>query len=218
MRMYGKPIHPSRWYYGLGALVFFVGTAVCALIAITQFYRYFEEPKQIVIPGEKVLSFEKKGRYTLYYEYLSVVDGRVFDTGKSFIDIDPMLSHTESGVEVPFSRARITFNRYIFGEYRDAIALLNFRIDTTGDYYFHADFINKDEPPEVVLSVAPDYIFIALRTAAITIPIGLMTLIASVMVVTITYFRRREHRLLTLYQTHVTLKPRKIHSTPHLWN
>ena len=213
-----KPIQPSRWYYGLGALIFFVGTALTALIIITQFYRYFEEPRQFLIPGTGTMTFEKSGPYTIYYEYLSEYNDRKFDTGKAFIDIEPELRNKQTGDEIYLSRARITFNRYIFGPNRDAIALLNFNIEKPGEYEFTADLIKDDNVTEVVLSIAPDYIHIALVTMSWSIPLLFLTIIASIVAVLITYFKRREFVKMREYENKIFPSAKTILKIPQPWN
>lgn len=213
-----KPIQPSRWYYGLGALIFFIGTALTALIIITQFYRYFEEPQQFLVPGEDTITFKRSGSYTIYYEYLSEYEGRKFDTGKAFIDLDPELRKTETGESVHLSRARITFNRYIFGTNRDAIALLNFRIDKPGTYEFKALLSDEYDETEVILSIAPDYIHIALVTFGWSVPLFFLTVIASIIALLVTYFKRREAATLREYEKKILPSARTILKIPQPWN
>jgi len=213
-----KPVTPSRWYYGLGALLFFVGTALTALIIITQFYRYFEEPHQFLIPGTGTITFEKSGPYTIYYEYLSEYNGRTFDTGKAFIDIEPVLRNKQTEETIYLSRARITFNRYIFGANRDAIALLNFRIEKPGEYKFSADLAKEYNETEVVLSIAPDYIHIALVTLSWSIPLLFITIIASILTILITYFKRREYVTLKKYENKIFPSAKSILRVPQPWN
>ncbi len=216
--MYKKPIQPSRWYYGLGALIFFVGTALTALIIITQFYRYFEEPQQFLIPGEGSITFEKAGAYTIYYEYLSEYDGRRYETGKAFIDIEPELRNKQTGEKIHFSRARITFNRYIFGAHRDAIALLNFRLDEPGEHRFKASLINSKPGTEIILSIAPDYIHIALITLGWTIPLLFITIIASIVAILVTFFKRRETVKMREYENKIFPSAKTILKIPQPWN
>jgi hypothetical protein len=216
--MHDKPIQPNRWYYGLGALIFFTGTALTALIIITQFHRYLDEPMQIPAPGHATIAFERTGPYTVYYEYLSEYDGRRFDTGKAFIDLDAELRSTDTAEPVYLSRARITFNRYIFGPHRDAIALLNFRVDTKGEYEFIVSLPNDHEDADLVLSVAPDYIRIALVTIGWSIPLFFLTIMASIIAVLITYFKRRETIQLREYEKKILPSARTILKLPQPWN
>lgn len=216
--MYKKPIQPSRWYYGLGALIFFAGTALTALIIITQFYRYFEEPQQFLIPGSGTIMFEKAGAYTIYYEYLSEYNDRKFDTGKAFIDVEPELINNKTGEKVYLSRARITFNRYIFGAHRDAIALLNFRIDDPGEYRFDASLVNSTPETKLILSIAPDYIRIALVTLAWSLPLLFITIIASIVAMLVTYFKRREAVKLREFENKIFPSAKTILKIPQPWN
>ncbi len=216
--MYEKPIQPSRWYYGLGALIFFVGTALTALIIITQFYRYFEEPRQFLIPGEGTIAFERAGAYTIYYEYLSEYNSQIFDTGKAFIDIKPELQNKKTGEVIDLSRARITFNRYIFGTHRDAIALLNFRIEKEGEYQFRATLADDQEETEIILSIAPDYIHIALVTLSWSVPLFFLTIIASIVAILVTYFKRRETIMIRDYEKKIFPSAKSILKIPQPWN
>ncbi|KAK0330897.1 hypothetical protein LTR94_031031 [Friedmanniomyces endolithicus] len=68
---------PGRGWYALAALPMICGFAAMGAVLFTQLSKLDDGLEQIVVPGARELRLEP-GRHTVFLEYRSVVDGRVY--------------------------------------------------------------------------------------------------------------------------------------------
>ena len=77
------PITPAKRWYWLGSIAIAAGVIAGTIVAvngIVSAVRQVDHFARIVVPGKAELSFARAGKYTIYYEYRSEVDGQAFDT------------------------------------------------------------------------------------------------------------------------------------------
>ena len=178
--MDAQRMKPSGWYYALAALVPLLG----CLLAAAGVYQWFprlpgtfeakmnlDNLTQVVVPGSKDITFAESGAYAVYYEYRSVVDGRVFASRETPPGLACTLTSRATGAEVGVAPDYVKTNRYASRE-RERVGVLigSITIDEPGVYAFscrHADGMSQ---PEIVLAVGPNFVWeffsIAARSVA----------------------------------------------------
>ena len=75
-------IKPSRWYYVVAGTALVTGGAVFAVFLLNGVSGLTEGLTQIVVPGRHELILSETGRYTVFHEYRSVVENRVYSMPK----------------------------------------------------------------------------------------------------------------------------------------
>ncbi len=144
---------PSRWFYGLAVVIALAGSAVFIVFLLGSLGGLTKGLKQVVVPGNYEMMFEKTGTYLVYYEYESVGNGRVFSTGKIVSDLKCAVNHRESGRTILTGPASVS-STYTMGS-RAGTAILQFRIDEPGLYDFSAWYDNGGQ--DIVLAVGQDF-------------------------------------------------------------
>lgn len=132
---------PSRKWYAVALAVALAGAAASAILVVTQLSGLTDRLHQVVVPGERELTLDEPGRYTVFHEAQSIVEGQVFNTadlpGLQFIvlhvdadtvlDISPPTGQVtyavggRSGVSVGSFEAPAAGRYVVAGRYPDGI-------------------------------------------------------------------------------------------------
>jgi hypothetical protein len=107
-----------------------------------------------VVPGSGDITLSQAGKYTVFYEYRSMVDNRIYSTGEEIPGIQVNLVSKDTGAEIPLSAASVNTTYTIGG--RSGIALFDFGIDQPGVYELSASYpasVQGQQRPEIILAV-----------------------------------------------------------------
>jgi hypothetical protein len=80
-------IRPSRWFYLIGIIVLIGGPAVSSAILFPTILSNIsnmaaEIPStQVLVTSSSDITLSQPGKYTVFYEYRSIVGNRVYSTG-----------------------------------------------------------------------------------------------------------------------------------------
>ena len=204
-----KATKPSRWYYGLAALVPLLG----CLIAIAMAHQWFpglpgtleakmdlDNLTQVVVPGSEDITFHESGAYAVYYEYRSVVDDIVYTSSETPPALVCTLTSRATGADVAVVPDYVKTNTY-GGKNRDRVGVLirSITIDEPGTYTFSCRYEDGRSGPKTVLAVGPNFVWEFFGIAARTIVVataGLAVLsgsgvVAAVVVIVIAIKRRQ---------------------------
>jgi hypothetical protein len=183
--MNGEEIRPGRWYYGLAALVFVGGWVLFGIFLWKNLSGIADQLQQVVVPGKASLNLPSPGKYTIYYEYESVVGSKVYSSGQTLSGLEVTLVSAATGDEVALSRTDVD-STYSMGG-RSGKAVFDFTIDRPGAYEFAAHYPEGEEGPEVVLAVGQGFTGRILVTVfgALGIVFGSMALAVAIAVITV---------------------------------
>ena len=193
---------PSGWYYALAALVPLLG----CLLAAAGVYQWFprlpgtfeakmnlDNLTQVVVPGSKDITFAESGAYAVYYEYRSVVDGRVFASRETPPALTCSLTSKATGTEVTVVPDYVETNRYSTRDQgRVGVLIGSITIDEPGTYTFSCHHADGTSQPEKVLAVGPNFVWefftfaartVARAMGALAVPLGSAAVAAVVVIV-----------------------------------
>ncbi|MBW3666802.1 MAG: RDD family protein [Actinobacteria bacterium] len=140
---------PSRWWYALAGLISVAGLATAGVLVVRMLGEVPDTLTRVVVPGEAVVDLAEPGTYTIYHEYHSVVDARVYSSGGELSSLRVTLE-TFDGRPVNLDSPGGTFEYAIGG--RSGVAVLTFRAQEPGTYRMTAHY-PAGEGPEAVLAV-----------------------------------------------------------------
>lgn len=112
---------------------------------------------QVVVPGKSDITLSQTGKYTIFYEYHSVVNNRIYSTANHIPGIQVSIVSTNTGSEIPLSIPSVDMN-YTIGN-RSGVGLYDFNIDKPGIYEMSASYNftqgmqMQQEGQEIVLSI-----------------------------------------------------------------
>ena len=184
---------PSRWYYVLAGLVLGAGLAGFGLFLFHGISGLTGGMTQVVVPGEHELTLSKTGAYTVFHEYQSVVDKKVYSMTQGAISgLQCSLRSKLSGEEIPLTQSGMNAT-YSMGS-RSGVSVLDFRIDSPGIYVLSAAYSPGSEGPETVLSVGQGFLKQLLLTILGSIGIMFGAVGGAVAIAATTFVKRRKSR------------------------
>lgn len=186
-------VRPSGWWYVAAGVIFTAGFGVFAWGMVTGFAQMFggiSSNQQVVVPGERTVSLPSPGHYTIYHEYLSTVDGKVFSRAGSMSGLTCKLVGKATGRQVPLSAPTMNETYNIGG--RSGVSILGFTIDAPGEYVLSAS--GPDDGGQAVLAVGRGFNWGSLtRMIASGLAMGLCILVG-VLIFVLTIIKRTRCR------------------------
>lgn len=154
--MSNQYMKPSRWYYGLAIVIFIIGVSLFTLFLFNSLIGLTEALTQVVVPVNSDILLPETGKYTIFYEYQSVVGDKLYFTGEKLSGLQCTLTSKVTGYRVALSRP-LTRSTYSLGG-RKGVSVLEFNIDQPGIYEFSASYPGGHEGPEVVLAMGQGFL------------------------------------------------------------
>ena len=184
----GRRKGPGQVWYAVAALPLLCGFAAMGMVVFTQVSTLDDGLEQIVVPGARELSLEP-GQHTVFLEYRSVVDGRVYA-----VDQVPGLAvHVEAadGAPVAVSAPRASTTYTLGG--RQGAAINVFRIEQAGAYRISADY-DGQEGPQTVIAVGQGFMGQLFATVLLALGAAFSGMILTAAAVIGVYLARRRAR------------------------
>jgi hypothetical protein len=161
---------PSRGWYGIALVVMLVGVAAFVAsvkVAQEKVADRLSQMQRFVAPGSTTLTFDRPGRYLVYYEKVGEFDGRSFDTTRVFretpaLDVD--LRHDMTGEYVTVQQVKYEENQaQMFNagransEFVFTLPPESFAEDAAGSvgYTISAAHENPEITEDILLAVGP---------------------------------------------------------------
>lgn len=179
---------PGRGWYALAALPMICGFAAMGAVLFTQLPKLDDGLEQIVVPGARELRLEP-GRHTVFLEYRSVVDGRVYA-----VDQVPGLAvHVEGADGAPVAvSAPMGSSTYSMGG-RQGEAINVFSVERAGTYRISADY-DGQVGPQTVIAVGQGFMGQLFATVFLGLGAVFLGMILTVATVVGVYLARRRAR------------------------
>lgn len=181
---------PGRRWYAIAAGVFLLGIAVCAAFVFLRLRGLGDELPQIVVPGSAELRLGEPGRYTIFHETESVVDGRYYapsDVSGLYVTV----VSTETGEEVPLEEQGAETTYSVGG--RAGRGVLVFDIARPGVYEVSGSYDGGQGTPTVI-AVGHGFGRKLVLTIGGAIAIGFLGFALAATIGIVTFFRRRRAR------------------------
>jgi len=186
--MIEEEIRPSRWYYGLAGLVFVAGWVLFALFLFQNLSGLSDTLQQVVVPGSVELTLSQPGKYTIYYEYRSVVGSKIYSADQNLPGLECVLVSKTTGSKVALSRASVSSSYSMGG--REGVAVFDFTIEQPGVYELSAGYPVGQEGPEVVLAIGQGFVVRILTAVFGGLAIVFGSMAAAVAIAVITLVKR----------------------------
>lgn len=133
---------------GIGCLLV---AALLGYRAVTGFLGLTDDLIRVVVPDTVDITLTSTGRYTIFYEHRSTVDGRVFNTPETLEGLRISLTSRETGSLVPLTAPGSDVEYSMRG--RSGYSALGFHIDQPGTYELSAFYEGGRQGPDVVLAI-----------------------------------------------------------------
>ena len=143
-------IRPSLWHCLWGVLLILIGGGFFARTLFHGIMHVTDSLTEVVVPGTQQLNLVP-GRYTVFLEEESVVNGKVYSTTGSIAGLSCRVQSVSSGAAIPIGPAQANVNYSVSG--RSGRSVLEFSIARQGQYAFACDYGENAKGPDVVVAV-----------------------------------------------------------------
>ena len=208
-------IRPSRWFYLIGIIVLIGGPAVSSAILFSTIFSNIgnmaaEIPSiQVLVPSSSDITLSQPGKYTVFYEYRSIVGNRVYSTGQDIPSIQINLVSKDTGDEIQLSSALVN-RTYTIGS-RSGVGLFDFVIDEPGAYELSASYPpaaaagqleEEGQEQEIVLAIIHTSVIEKIFGSIMgmvtsTVVVMFIPFVVGVAIIIITFIKRRKARART---------------------
>jgi hypothetical protein len=136
---------------GIGYAIFFMIKGISALPG---------ELQRVVIPGESAFTIDQPDEYTIFYEYKSFMNGKVYATGMNLGAFEVKITDP-NGSDVPLNPSTVS-NEYDAGSY-SGYAVYTFDAQATGEYTISGSIEGAGDDPtqtssqRAVLAIGKDF-------------------------------------------------------------
>ena len=182
-----------RQKYILGSVLGIIGIIGFIIFVVFLFKQIKEQaPKiQVVVPGMHEIKLSEPGQYTIFYEYRSVIDSKIYMTGEALAaELLVTLYHRAGDKKVDLNQPSMN-NTYNMGG-RAGISLLEFNIDNPGIYIINARYAGDLEKPDIVLAVGQFKLFGVIFGAIGIFFISLIIAITGCIIILVAYLKSRK--------------------------
>jgi hypothetical protein len=203
-----SPQKPSRWFYVVGIVILIVGPVVSSVVLFSSVFSNLGnmaaeiQSTQVVMPGSSDITLQQTGKYTIFYEYRSMVGNRIYSTDENIPGIIVNIVSKGTGDGIPLSSAS-TNSSYSLGS-RSGIGLFDFDIDEPGIYELSASYPavqgqQEEQRQEIILAVIHSSVIERIFGSIMGIVASAMAIvfvpfIVGVAIIIITFLKRRKAR------------------------
>ena len=179
---------PGRIWYLVAVLAALAGFVGAGLLVYSKLEGLVGSLTQIVVPGGAVLKLEP-GHYTIFHEYRSTVDGRVY-SGTDVSGLRVQVVPAGGGEPLAIEQPSVSSNYELGG--RAGRAVLVFDVTKPDEYRLGADYREGAEKPQAVIAVGSGIVGRIVSLVLSAIGIAFLGVAAGVLIAVLTYRRRRE--------------------------
>jgi hypothetical protein len=178
---------PGRRWYLVALLLALLGAGAAAIFLMARLPSLDAGLVRMVVPGEMAMDLQR-GSYTIFHEYRSVFDGRLFESD----NVSGLRVTVSAAAGEPVSLTGATDTRYSLNGH-SGISLAAFEVDTPGRYTLVAAYRDR-QGPEAVLAVGRGIIGKIFGLVLATIAIALAGIGGGIALASVTYVKRRRAR------------------------
>jgi hypothetical protein len=143
---------PSAALYVLAVVIIIAGFIVGGMQCAKTFESYDEWLTYVTVPGTKTITLSEAGKYTIYHEHTTVLDGQPHSTTNAeAAALEYTLTNKASGKQITLA-SPATDETYTLGA-RQGVAIMVFTIDEPGDYQFDARYRDGRTEPKLVIAI-----------------------------------------------------------------
>jgi hypothetical protein len=143
-------IRPSLWQCLWGVPFFLIGVGFFAFALFHGLGHMTDSLTQVVVPGNAELNLQP-GRYTVFLEEQSTVNGKIYSTTQSVEGLECRVTSIQGGAAITLEKPGGDTTYTVGG--RSGHSVLTFPIQHAGRYTFACDYGENAKGPEVVVAV-----------------------------------------------------------------
>ena len=190
-------IKPSKLFYGIAGGIFVIGIVLFVIVLVKGITSSVDRLNmRVLVPGTENLELDEKGNYTIYFEYRSVVDGKVVET-RDINGLKCSLMNTDTAEYIELESTSSSSNYSVGG--RKGYSVFEFSIDQPGEYELKAVY-DTGKGEEAVLVIGKGFGSTLIKSILLCFVVLFVTLGTSISIFCFTLIKRRKAKDKVLYK------------------
>ncbi|WP_010246206.1 hypothetical protein [Acetivibrio cellulolyticus] len=182
-------IKPSKIFYVVSGVILVIGIILFVIILISGIFSSVDKiNNQVIVPGTKIIELKETGKYSIYFEYRSVIDGKVFETN-NISGLMCSLRNAETEELIKLDNSSVNSNYSVNG--REGKRIFEFAINEPGKYELKA-WYEEGEGEEAVLAIGKGFGMTLVRTIVVSLGTLFISFGASFAIFIITLVKRKK--------------------------
>jgi hypothetical protein len=176
----------------LAALILVIGNGATAYVVLRDLAHLEKSRQRVVVPGDRLVTLDLPGNYTIFYEYRSIVGNRIFSTDPELRSMSSLTCSLirKNGAEVALVSC-LGNKRYSSLKGLAGVSLFDFNISEAGRYVLKGHYEDGRQEPEIVLALAEGFTARLMRMMGIMGTIMIIAIGSAAYVVYKTFVKRR---------------------------
>ena len=159
-------IKPSKIFYVVSGVILVIGIILFVIILISGIFSSVDKiNNRVIVPGTKMVELKETGKYSIYFEYRSVIDGKVFETN-NISGLMCSLRNTETDEFIKLNNPLVNSSYSVSS--REGKSIFEFDINETGKYELKA-WYETGKGEEAVLAIGKGFGMELARTIILSI-------------------------------------------------
>jgi hypothetical protein len=188
--MKSEKIKPGKQWYILSLLILIAGITIFTVLLISGISGMQKGSQRFIVPGTRDVVLSEQGKYIIYYEHDSVIDGAIYVTDRNISGLRCTLKNKATGQRIQISDPSVN-SRYSFGGH-EGVSVLEFTIHKAGTYELNAGYGDNNQGQKVVLAINKGMTGRTVLVIVIGIIAFIATLIASIIIFIFTIIKRKK--------------------------
>jgi hypothetical protein len=186
---YEERLAPSRLWYVLAVAAALGGFIAMGAFLLVRIPEISSGTHRVLVPGNEEITLAGPGKYTIFHENRSMLNGQVFNSS-SIAGLRVSLTSVETGAQVLLGPTSMN-STYSYGS-RRGYSILGFKIEKAGRYRIATAFDDGQNTPRTVLAISKDFGVKLFTTIAGALGLAFGGIIlAVILTVVITRWRRQ---------------------------
>ena len=181
---------PGRGWYVVAAIIAIAAWTAMALFLVARLGGSAERMIRVVVPGEAGLRLNEPGTYTIFHEYRTTFEGRVYNV-ESVSGLEITVRSRVSGATLPLQRA--TSTSYTVGG-RSGRSLFQFEAPAPGSYLIAGAYRDGRRAPQTILAIDRGFVGDLLLTIAGGLGMAFGGTALAIAVFALVFVRRRRQK------------------------
>ena len=182
---------PSKACYILGVFLIIIGITFFVSQVVMVVTNLMDTHNLMVAPGNLEIIAEESGVYTIFYEYRSTIDDKLYSTSNSNISgLKINVTDISNNQEIEIERASINTTYSLNG--REGVSIFEFKIEEPCKLLIEAEY-EKTKGDDVVLNITKNKVSETMIQVIKIIIITLTIVLCGALVLIITSIKRNKY-------------------------
>ena len=161
-----EKIKPSKIFYYISGAILVLGISFFIYFLITGIFSSVNGlNNRVIVPSTKTIELQEYGRYSIFFEYKSNIDGKVFMTN-SINGLMCTLKNIETGEVIELNNSTVNSHYSVSG--REGTSIFDFTIKDAGKYEFKS-WYESGIGEDAVLAIGKGFGTNVLKTVILSI-------------------------------------------------